>query len=199
MVWNSLTSANYNVDFVGSRNHGYAKTPSFDYNHEGYAGWTTHNIANHIYGFLVNNQPDIILLHIGSNDVSPSQANSSSVSGLNDILNEIDTYENDYNHPIHIVLATIIQRNSFYHQTLRDYNQNLINLANSRIADGDKITLIADMEYRLSPNDYSDGAHPNNSGYHKMSNSWFLALKDILGEPNNNAWLIPAVYNVMLN
>lgn len=182
-LWNLLNNADYNINLVGSQTEGYALSPSFDYNHEGYAWWTTQNIASHIYGFLANNPTDIILLHIGSNDVSPNQDNSSSVTGLNNILNQIDYYERDYNHPIRVVLTTIIQRTT-YHQTLRDYNRNLINLANSRIANGDKITLI-DMEYGtgMVNSDYSDSVHPDNSGYYKMANVWFDSLKNILPPP----------------
>lgn len=183
-LWDRLNNSGYSINFVGSQTQGYAVSPSFDYNHEGYAWWTTQNIANNIYGFLVNNPCDIILLHIGSNDVSPNQSNSSSVAGLNNILNYIDYYERDYNHPIRVVLTTIIQRTT-YHQTLRDYNRNLINLANARIANGDKITLI-DMEYGagLTNNDYADGAHPDNSGYYKMSTAWYNALRNILPAPS---------------
>ena len=182
-LWHLLNNDDYDIDFVGSQSQGYALSPSFDYNHEGYAWWTTQNIADHVYEFLANNQPDIILLHIGSNDVSPNQNNSSSITGLNNILNQIDYYERDYNHPIRVVLTTIIQRTT-YHQTLRDYNRNLISLANSRIANGDKITLI-DMEYGagLDYNDYSDSVHPDNSGYYKMANVWFDSLKNILPPP----------------
>ena len=176
-LWSKLQNASYSVDFVGSNHDG----SGFDNDHEGYGGYMTDDIASIVYGLLGNNPPDIILLHIGSNDVSPTQGrDSSSVAGLEDILNEIDYYEDDYNHPIRVVLATIINRRE-YHQTVRDYNRNLINLAQSRIANGDKITLV-DMEYGagLNVNDYADATHPDNSGYYKMSNIWFNALNTLL-------------------
>jgi len=180
-LWYKLQDAQYSVDFVGSQDNGYLVTPSFDTNHEGYGGWMTYDIANIVYGLLVDNPPDIILLHIGSNDVSPTQGlDSSSISGLEDILNEIDIYERDYHHSIRVILATIINRRE-YHQTVRDYNRNLINLAQSRIRNGDKITLV-DMEYGagLNVNDYGDATHPDGSGYYKMSNVWFDALNTLL-------------------
>ena len=202
-LWDFLNDADYDIDFVGSQDQGYAL--SFDYNHEGYSWWTTQDIADHVYGFLANNPCDIILLHIGSNDVSPNQSNSSSVTGLNNILNYIDYYERDYDHPIRVVLTTIIQRSTF-HQTLKDYNSNLRNLANERIANGDKITLI-DMEYGagLNSNSYSDDVHPNYSGYNKMAIVWFDALENLLPPPpppptdeDDYAWLTP-VYHIILN
>lgn len=195
-LWDKLKNASYTVNFVGSNHDG----SGFDNDHEGYGGWMTDDIAGIVYGLLANNPPDIILLHIGSNDVSPTQGrDSSSVAGLEDILNHIDYYEDDYNHPIRVILATIINRRE-YHQTVRDYNRNLINLANSRIANGDKITLV-DMEYGagLNANDYGDATHPDNSGYYKMSNIWFDALDRLLPPPvPTNVHITNVTYNSAL-
>ena len=179
-LWHSLNSTNNSVNFVGSQTQGSSLYPYFDYNHEGYAWWLTQDIANEVYGFLASNQPDIILLHIGSNDTSPNQNNSSSVVGINNILNQIDYYEKDYNHSIRVIVATIINRKT-YHSTIHTFNTNLKNLVNSRITLGDKITLV-DMEYNagLNSSDYSDEVHPNNNGYEKMSRIWFDTLEDIL-------------------
>ena len=187
-LWYKLQNAQYNVDFIGSQNNGYLVTPYFDSDHEGYGGWKTYEIAEIVYRLLEDNQPDVILLHIGSNDASPSQmVDSSSVVGLEQILNQIDAYEYDYAHPIKIILAAIINR-KFYHKTVTDYNRNLRAMANERILSGDDITLV-DMENdaALKASDFKDLTHPNDSGYLKMSNVWFNALDDILPEliPSN--------------
>jgi lysophospholipase L1-like esterase/uncharacterized protein YxeA len=181
-LWYKLSDASYSANFVGSQHDGYGY--GFDVDHEGYGGFKTYELSGIVYGLLQDNQPDIILLHIGSNDVSPTQGvDSDSVEGLEDILNQIQHYENDYNHQIRVVLAAIINRRE-YHDTVRYYNRNLRNLANSRIALGDKITLV-DMEYDagLNAGDYGDATHPDNSGYYKMSNVWFDALKGLLPPP----------------
>ena len=195
-LYQNLKNEGYDIDFVGSQTHGYDVIPPFDYNHEGYAWWTTHDIADFVYSFLISNPADVILLHIGSNDTSPNQDDSSSIEGVRNILNQIDLYESDYNHPIRIILATIINRRD-YHQTVSDFNTNLRNLANDRIATGDQITLV-DMEYDagFNSNDYSDDVHPDESGYEKMSNVWVKALDNILAK-DNYAWLI-SIYDIIL-
>lgn len=197
-LWYKLEDKEYTIDFIGSQNDGYLVTPYFDSNHEGYWGWKTYEISAIIYTLLVNNPPDFILLHIGSNDVSPTQGvNSSSVAGLEDILNKIDAYENDYNHPITIVLASIINRRE-YHDTVTYFNINLRNMANARIANGDKITLVnMESDAGLTPADFQGTEHPNDSGYAKMANVWFDKLDEILSK-DDYAWLIP-VYHVILN
>jgi lysophospholipase L1-like esterase len=196
-LWYALQEDDYDIDFIGSLNDGLYVNPAFDINHEGYDGWKTYDIANVVYGLLIANEPDVILLHIGSNDASPTQGlDSSSVSGLTSILNQIDLYESNYNHPITVVLATIINRRT-YHATITNFNINLKNMAQTRISNGDKIVLV-DMaaESALSVNDYIDATHPNNIGYEKMSTVWFDTLKSILPK-DNYAYLIATNYIIL--
>lgn len=187
-LWYKLKDEKYAIDFVGSQNDGYNITPVFDSNHEGYGGFKTYELAEIVYGFLQDSKPDIILLHIGSNDTSPTQGtNSSSISGLSNILNQIDKYEQDYNHDITIMLSTIINRKT-YHKTITQFNANLRSLASTRINKGDKI-ILADMENiaGLTSNDFADATHPNKQGYAKMANVWFSYLNIIIPtliEPN---------------
>ncbi|MDQ7084902.1 MAG: hypothetical protein Q9M36_08190 [Sulfurovum sp.] len=124
---------------------------------------------------LIANSPDIILLHIGSNDWSES------ISGLNRILAEIARYEINYQHPIKVILARIINRKIHY-PWISNYNRNVQSLANSRIRAGDDIVVI-DMEYGARINyatEFQDPTHPNARGYEKMANVWFNTLKNIL-------------------
>jgi len=171
-LWYLLDNANYNVDFVGSRSAGSAITPTFDPHNEGYPGWTSNQIANITYSKLIANPPHIILLHIGSNDWSDN------ISGLNSILNEIDRYERNYHHPIKVILARIINRQTYY-TWISSFNRNLQSLASSRIRNGDDIVIV-DMEYGAGINyktEFQDPTHPNDIGYAKMANVWFSALR----------------------
>ncbi len=180
-LWYKLQETNYNIDFVGSQNNGSATNPSFDINHEGYGFFKTFDLAEIIYDKLEENQADVILLHAGSNDVSPTQGvNSSSISGLEDILNEIDYYEIAYTHPITVLLATIIDRRSS-HSTVTAYNNNLKNMAQRRIDNGDKIIFVSmKNDANLQVSDYADATHPNSRGYAKMATVWFDALQPTL-------------------
>jgi hypothetical protein len=184
-LWYKLQDASYYaIDFVGSIQAGQTITPSFDPDNEGYPGWTSYDIANITYDRLTKNPPDIILLHIGSNDWDDS------VSGVNSILNEIDRYEDDYKHPIKVILARIINRRTYY-DWIATFNKNLQTLANRRIANGDDIYVV-DMEYGAKidySKDFQDPTHPNNTGYDKMANVWFNALQKFI-KPDYS-WMIP--------
>ena len=177
-LWYLLDDAHYNVDFVGSISAGSAIIPPFDTDNEGYPGWKSAELANITYSKLIANPPDIILLHIGSNDWSDD------VSGINSILNEVDRYERNYYHPIKVILARIINRKTHYQWT-SNLNKNIQNLANSRIRSGDDIVVV-DMEYGAGINyetDFQDPTHPNDTGYEKMAKVWFNTLTQILPTP----------------
>lgn len=174
-LWYKLQDAHYDVNFVGSRNAGSAVVPAFDPDNEGWPGWDSEEIADITYSKLIANPPDIILLHIGSNDWSDS------VDGINNILNEIDRYEQNYHHHIKVILARIINRH-VYQSWTSSLNRNIQNLANSRIEHGDDIVVV-DMENGAGINystDFQDTTHPNNTGYSKMATVWYEALRPFL-------------------
>ena len=184
-LWQLLKDTNYDIDFVGSQSDGASIVPAFDTDHEGYIGYTTDDIAAIVYEKLKLNAPDIILLHIGTNDISPYRfvLPSTSVAGVESILEAIDTYESEYHHPVHVVLSSIIKVITFDQSLGITYNENLKELVEMRISNGDKITFI-DMEkdVGLMFCDYADFLHPNIFGYQKMAHIWFDALDEILAE-----------------
>ncbi len=53
-------------DFVGSQDDGELADPD----HEGHSGWDADEIRDNIYGWLDANPAEIVLLHIGTNDMS---------------------------------------------------------------------------------------------------------------------------------
>jgi len=191
-LWYMLEDASYDVDFVGSRVAGDALVPKFDPDHEGYPGETSYDIANRVYGLLIKNPPDIILLHVGANDWD------SSVDGIRDILDEINRYEENYNHHIKVILAQILNR-KVYQSWVTQMNRNIYYLARNYKANGDDIILV-DMENGAGINyekDFEDTTHPNRSGYKKMANVWFHTIIKYL--PKKNFGYIPAVNSVLLD
>jgi len=176
----SLTSDGYNFDFAGSKIDGSFPAP----NHEGRDGWKADEILDgqpsapsegKLAIWLTTHQPDVVLLHIGTNDITAGDQDANEV---NSILNCIDDYEDANNKHVTAVLALIINRNP-YNAATTAFNDDVNNMALSRIANGDDI-IIVDMESAL---DYSidmhwDGLHPNDNGYAKMAAVWYNALAD---------------------
>ena len=181
-LWYQLQDGEYSVDFVGSKTNGGAVLPSYDGNNEGYTGETSYQIAYKVYNLLENNTPDIILLHIGTND--SAYYSDASAEGVERILNEIDRFENDKGVKINVVLARIIslQNTPDGPAWVAKFNYNIDEMVRNRNDD----VYIVDMEYGAGI-DYSrdimpDGIHPNDSGYVKMATAWYTALKNILPE-----------------
>jgi lysophospholipase L1-like esterase len=170
-----LTAAGHTIEFVGTQATGVPV--DFDRNHEGYDGWRADQIRDNIYNWLTLNPAEIVLLHIGTNDISGGNQNAQEVA---DILNNIDRWEADNAAPITVVLARIIQRiDSLNPQTIA-FNDAVEAMALARIAGGDDIILV-DQENALTyPGDMADSVHPNDAGYGKMADTWFATLNAIL-------------------
>jgi|GEM_PF-1372875 len=170
-LWYKLRDISYSGNFIGSVTTGSAIKPSFDGDNEGHPGWTSYEITESVYHFLAMNPPDVILLHIGTNDWDRSP------DGVEQILDEIDRFENDNGMNIKVILARIINR-SHHSSLISDFNDNIGQMARQRMNNGDNIKIIdmengAGLDYR---SDLSDGTHPNDCGYEKMANVWFKAL-----------------------
>ena len=167
-----LENAGFNIDFVGNQSNG---EPNFDSDHEGHSGWTSNQIKRNVYKWLKLNPADIVLLHIGTNDISRGQQNVSEVEG---ILNEIDRFEADYRKSILVIVALIILRMDTYarNETTKAFNDQVENMVYQRIEYGDRLALV-DMENALIyPDDMRDSKHPNAVGYNKMADVWFKVI-----------------------
>jgi lysophospholipase L1-like esterase len=176
-LYQDLNDFGFAVDFVGSQSAG---TGDFDKDNEGHSGFTADQISANIDTWLTSNPAEVILLHIGTNDVEEGQTATAIVESVQGILNEIDDWAVSNATSITVVLAKIILRsdNSIWNQTTMDYNDQLVSMASTR-----SNVVIVDMEHALSyPTDLSaDGIHPNELGYEKMADIWYDALTDVLG------------------
>jgi len=200
-LWYLLRGANFDVDFVGSRVAGSAVVPPFDPDNEGYPGETTDFIASIVYNRLVRYKPDIVLLHIGTNDRWRIDSSGSYMGGIRRILSEVNRFRQQYQYPVHLVIAQIIgRRYNDYSGFTNTFNANLAAIVYDHIEQGEPITLI-DMQHDAGLNyytDFRDPAHPTNAGYAKMANLWFRAIKPLLSQPTKGYEWLPAIYHNIL-
>ncbi|MGD8914911.1 MAG: exo-alpha-sialidase, partial [Candidatus Thiodiazotropha sp.] len=133
--------------------------------------------------WLGDNPAQIILLHIGTNDISSGQDADGVANEINEILDNIDAWENTSGTDAWVILARIVNRSDTTDslgQETTILNNKLQSLVDARSAAGDKINVV-DMESALSyPDDMDDRVHPNESGYGKMAVVWFDALNSFL-------------------
>ena len=174
-LWYALMKANYPAQFVGSRIAGQSVTPPFDPHNEGYPGQTSHFIAGKVYRFMEKSKPNIVLLHIGTNDFR-TYSTTGAVLGVESILNEIDRYEHDYETQVRVIVALIIDRRE-HDVFIGAFNSKLFQLVSRRWKAGDRLSL-ANMykDAGLTKNDYADRTHPSDAGYKKMAAVWYKTI-----------------------
>ena len=187
-----MTAYNYSFDFVGNLLEPINQIGVFDIDHEGHSGFTDEDIAEQVYSYLTANPADIVLLHIGTNNVSVHQ-NANQVEA---ILDEIDRWETDNETFIWVILARIINRNCITDlppclesDLTIEFNDSVINMVQDRIVlGGDKIYVVdmengAGLDYNLSsaasPGDMFDNLHPFDTGFEKMADQWFSAIQQV--------------------
>ena len=164
LLISNLGQGGYDFTFVGSQS-------DIVSDHEGHSGYTPTDISSFLASWLTSNHPEVILLHIGTNGLV-----SSDPSGVENILNII----HDFDANITVVLARIINM-ATYDALTTEFNDNVVAMAQNRIAAGYKI-IVVDMESAL---DYAvdmsdDGLHPNTAGYSKMAGVWGNGLHSFM-------------------
>jgi lysophospholipase L1-like esterase len=188
-----LEQAGYQVDFVGSMIHG--SPADFDVEHEGHGGYRADQLRDTITWWLDENPADIILLHIGINDIA---GNNEDPQEVYDLLDSIDVWE-AANHPVAVVIASrIVLRWDGNDQKTIAFNDSVAALVQQRISDGDNLIAVDMQNALVYPDDLRDGVHPNDVGYQKMANVWFNALGPLLPEPDTLAPLVN-VENVLVS
>jgi hypothetical protein len=162
-----MIATGHDTNFIGSQ------TDQFG-NHEGHSGYTPSAITLGLDAWLMENPPESVLLHIGTNGMDTLGV-AAQVSGVEDILNIIE----DYDPNITVVLGRIINRQT-YSQATTDFNIAIDTMAQTRIANGARI-FIVDHEPALDyPDDMLDEKHPTNIGYEKMADVWQVGLEQFM-------------------
>lgn len=192
-LWEQLTVAGYNVDFVGSENRNKDgnnfEDRSFDPDHEGHWGWRIDEIINGRGGegklsdWLTGYTPDVALIHLGSNDAIQNNSTISSVDELNQV---IDILRQD-NPDITIFLSQLIPtRNSGTNNIIDDLNNRIPGIIADKNQANSPVILVDQSAGFNANTDTYDGVHPNDAGEAKMAQKWFDALKNYFDDVNIN-------------
>ena len=161
----------YDFDFVGSLNSDPDDLVN-DNDHEGHDGSVADEIAFSIYQWLRDNPAEVVLLHIGTNDISVGENAEDVAEEIELVLDEIDQYEKDAKTDIIVILARIINQ-EIPIAKITALNSAIQDLADAREDD----IIVVDMESALDyPTDMGDTVHPNDSGYLKMADAWLDAI-----------------------
>lgn len=176
-LWRRLQEAGYAVDFVGStqRNHGGSPPrPDFDLDHEGHWGWRVDQVLAELEPWAQAAQPDVVLVHLGSNDLFRPEEPAAVVQELRAVVETLRRV----NPRVVILLAEIIPAGGG-EAPMRAYNAGVRALAGESF--GESRVKAVDLFTGFDPERHTyDGVHPNKDGEALMADRWFEALRPIL-------------------
>jgi lysophospholipase L1-like esterase len=182
-LWIRLRQAGYNVDFVGSTQQHYqgasAPLSDFDRDHEGHSGWRVDQILEQIDGWADTSKPDIVLIHLGTNDVLQGQTPQSTIEELRTLIQRL----RNTNPRIKALIAQLIPCGN--EAQVRELNKLIVDLARGTNTQDSPVIAVdqfSGFNPAIGKNTY-DGCHPNESGEQKMADRWFAALKKLLPSP----------------
>jgi lysophospholipase L1-like esterase len=185
----------HNITFVGTRPpngpNGNIEGQPFPRNHEGISGNTIQQVSARIDSALATNPPDIVLLHIGTNNLYTGLPNG--IEGLlGNLLDQIIEGAPD----ALVVVAQITPGqqtfNGFggngqpFNQTVQAYNGTVVSaLVEERVAEGKHLVLVDMFNPIVGNPNFSnallnDFVHPNNAGYAVMAETWYEAIENLL-------------------
>ncbi len=185
ILWHDLQTNGYtNTDFVGSVpgngcNYGY----SYDHDNEGHSGYLATNIANQnqLPGWLSAAHPDVVLMHLGTNDVWSHLPTSTILAAYTKLIGQMRAS----NPHMAILVAQILPMNP---SGCSDCSSGVVALdqavpawaaglttAQSPITVVDQFTGFNDATDTIG-----DGVHPNDAGFQKMAARWYPALAQVL-------------------
>ncbi len=172
-LYNLLTNASVTFDFVGGLQHGNVLP---DKDHEGHAGFKADDLQ--VANYLSANPADVILLEIGTNDISSNESATQVRDDIEAILDAIFAQ----NPSARTYLSTTIPRRDNKQPVTASLNALLPALVSSKVASGQDVVLVdiaasilADPNWQTTLMD--DDKHPNDAGYEIMAQEWFNAIQ----------------------
>jgi len=178
---NLLSNEGVNFDFVGSQTDG--DSTVFDVDHEGHGGWRADRILDSLDTWLDTYNPQFVLLHIGTNDISDKESNESTINEIESIVDKIYNKNNDNK----ILLCSLIPRKDSKDGITTELNELIKDLYYQKRDLGYKIYYVGQNEvFKANDNwatDYMiDDVHPNDTGYNVMAQVYFDVLMSAINE-----------------
>jgi len=183
LLWNMLQNTGYtNIHFVGTLPPQGCGIP-YDGNNEGHGGILATGIVsqNLLPGWLAATSPDIVMMHLGTNDVwNGSFTTAQILAAYTTLVQQMRA-----NNPaMKILVAQIIPMNpsgcSYCAQGVVNLDAAIPAWATSLTTAQSPIVVVNQWTGFNDATDTIDGVHPNDSGNQKIASKWYPALTQFL-------------------
>lgn len=167
-LYSKLSSEGHAEDFVGTQRNGNMSDPD----NEGHSGWRIDQIAGIADSVLAQYRPNVLTLEIGTNDLGQNYQVSTAADRLHALIDQITADAPD---ATVLVGTLIVSTNSTEEPNRPVFNAKLPGIVQAEQAAGRHVRLV-DMG-ALTTADLSDGLHPKDSGYQKMSDAFNAGIQ----------------------
>ena len=199
-LYDLLTEAGHDFEFVGSLSDYQGGLPNAQKYHEGHSGYVISagtsgrgGIADNIATWLGPSgvTPDIILLMIGSNDVSLDYKRYEAPDRLSSLISVISNKETGLAPNAKLIVAQIVPRADAATNTkVITFNASVATMVAFHQDLGENVSLV-DMYTALNGSaDLSDLIHPNKGGYEKMAKVWVDGIQAATAVPEPSSIVV---------
>jgi uncharacterized repeat protein (TIGR02543 family) len=178
-LFSTAHAANQHITYVGSLQNGPTTVDgvTFPRNNEGHDGWTITQIAGLVPSPALSSSPNIILLHIGTNDMYNGTSVAPGAAQRLDSL--VGSLVSNAPNALIVVAKIIPNSDSSREPIVQAYNSDLAPYITARISKGQHVVLV-DQHANFPTSELQDGTHPNTAGYAQMASVWYAAIKQYL-------------------
>lgn len=178
LLWQKLQQAGHTeVDFVGTLPPQGCGFP-YDGENEGHGGFLATNIAdqNQLPPWLAATDPDIVIMHLGTNDVWSARSPATILAAFTTLVGQMRAS----NPAMRILVAQILPMTPSScpecAQRVIDVNAAIPAWAAATTTAASPVTVVDQWTGFSTATDTGDGVHPNASGDRKIADRWYPAL-----------------------
>ncbi|GAA0584008.1 FG-GAP-like repeat-containing protein [Streptomyces crystallinus] len=162
----------YTVRFVGSKASG-----SFaDFSNEGHSGYVIDQLTAGIDGWMAGARPDVVLLHIGINDIARGIDLPHAPDRLAALVDRIYADKPD----VSVLVMGLIPTTSGLEEPAEAFNVRARELEETETEAGHKFRYVEPPA--LTQAEFVDQLHPNDAGFRRMAWSFFKPLDAVWRE-----------------
>ncbi|PSN62079.1 SGNH hydrolase [Corynespora cassiicola Philippines] len=180
-LWKKLQDNNIkNTDFVGSNKAPDCGFP-YDGENEGHAGAKAADYAadGRLVGWLNAAKPDIIVMHLGTNDVLAPKTPAETIAAYDVLINQMRASKPS----MKIIVSQLIpldpkKFNAKQVQGIVDLNKAIVDWAPKRSSRQSPIIVVDNFTGFNTATDTIDGEHPNDAGNQKLASKFYQPVAD---------------------